>query len=109
MRYATPKQRRLRLRRWTETVVGGLFGEDSIGIDGLINKAVDYAVSEAMKGQTGGGAGQPPVSEGEAQANAGIVAQEVNFYGMDPNKVGEEVTRAVGAGMTPVSGRYRAP
>lgn len=92
-----------------ETVVGGLFGEDSIGIDGLINKAVDYAVSEAMKGQTSGGAGQPPVSEGEAQANAGIVAQEVNFYGMDPNKVGEEVTRAVGAGMTPVSGRYRAP
>lgn len=91
-----------------ETVVGGLFGEDSLGIDGLINKAVDYAVAEATK-TTGGGAGQPPVSEGEAQSNAGIVAQEVNFYGMDPNKVGDEVQRAVGAGMTPVSGRYRAP
>ena len=24
MRYASPQQRRLRLRRWTETVVGGL-------------------------------------------------------------------------------------
>lgn len=90
-----------------ETIIGGLFGEETFGLDGLINKAVDQAVADAAK--NGNGFGQPPVTEGEAQSNAGIVAQEVNFYGMDPQKVNEEVQRAVGAGMTPVSGRYRAP
>ncbi|RDI32464.1 phage-related protein [Rhodococcus sp. AG1013] len=78
----------------------GQFAEP-VGLGGLVNQDIDGWVKNQRLAQID--ANDAAAARGEAP----MFAETVNFYGMDPGKVGDEVIRALAHGMTPVTQTYR--
>jgi hypothetical protein len=87
-------------------ILGGFL--EPTGLDGPINKLIDFAVAEAVKAQEQANkdSGSGNVENGQ-QYGPSKIADTMIFNGMDPNKVIDEQNRALQQGMTPTGGRYR--
>ena len=81
-------------------ITGGFTSE--LGIDGIINKAVDEAVSREAQNRANY---EQAVASGTIEPNK--VADTMNFFGVDANKAVDEMVRAASVGMGPSNGRYR--
>lgn len=92
-----------RVEQWAVNAgkeIGGQFTEP-VGLSGLWGQEVDSYVRDQRLAAID--ANDALVAQGKEP----MFAETVNFYGMDPGKVGDEVIRALAHGMTPVTQTYR--
>jgi phage-related protein len=91
------------VEQWAVNAFKEITGQfaDPVGLRGLWGQEVDGWVKDQKLAAID--ANDAAVARGEAP----MFAKTVNFYGMDPGKVGDEVIRAMLHGMAPVTQTYR--
>ncbi|MDH6279542.1 hypothetical protein [Prescottella agglutinans] len=92
-----------RVEEWAINAGKEMTGQftDQVGLTGLVNQDIDTWVRDQRLAAID--ANDAAAARGEQPK----FAETVNFYGMDPGKVGDEVIRAMAHGMAPVTQTYR--